>query len=199
MSNSTKKRNTKPKKPDLLNPDEWVDKHGDYLFSLALSQLRNHADAENVVQETFLSALQSHANFLGKSNERTWLTGILKYKIIDCIRNSYNEVPITCVQEDAEKEINSFFAKDNHHKKQPSDWPAQAHELIENQEFREVLRDCMGNLTRSAYDAFHLREINNLKSDEVCKILNISKGNFWVLLHRARLRLQKCLEINWFD
>ena len=70
------------KKSPTVNPDEWVDKYGDYLFNVALSQLRNHVDAENVVQETFLSALQSHSKFLGKSNEKTWLTGILKYKII---------------------------------------------------------------------------------------------------------------------
>ena len=119
--------------------------------------------------------------------------------IIDCIRNSYKEAPLTNIREDAEKDINAFFDEDNHHKKQPTDWSAKPHELIEKQEFQNVLHNCMENLPKPANDAFHLREIENLKSKEICNILNITKANFWVLLHRARLRLRKCLEINWFD
>lgn len=199
MKSSTKKTNFDHATCNSLNPEEWVDKYGDYLFNLALTQLRNHVEAENVVQETFLAALKSKSKFSGKSHEKTWLTGILKHKIIDYIRNTYNQVPMTDVLEDSEKDIDRFFDNDNHHVKQPSKWAAQPHEIIENKEFLGVLRDCMGNLPKSAYDAFNLREIKNLKSKEICEILNITKTNFWVLLHRARLRLRKCLEINWFD
>ena len=109
MGNAAKETNFRNKSPHTLNPEDWVDKYGDYLFNVALSQLRNHVEAENVVQETFLAALQSHSKFLGKSNEKTWLTGILKYKIIDCIRNSYSDMPMTDFQKNSEKDINTFF------------------------------------------------------------------------------------------
>ena len=73
-------------------PDQWVELHGDYLFRFALSRLRDPKTAEDLLQETFLAALQSLDRFEGRSTERSWLTGILKHKILDHFRRSGREV-----------------------------------------------------------------------------------------------------------
>ncbi|HET9533057.1 MAG TPA: sigma factor [Blastocatellia bacterium] len=67
-------------------PESWVDRHGDVLFRYALVRVRDHAVAEELVQEALLAALQSYESFSGQSSERTWLIGILKHKITDHYR-----------------------------------------------------------------------------------------------------------------
>ncbi len=80
------------KKERLSSPENWVDQHGDYLFRYALLRLRNREVAEEVVQETFLAALQARDKFNGQSSEKTWLVGILKHKVIDHFRRTSKEV-----------------------------------------------------------------------------------------------------------
>ncbi|NIR14014.1 MAG: hypothetical protein GWN86_08695, partial [Desulfobacterales bacterium] len=69
-----------------LDPEAWVDQYGDYLYRYAISRIHEPAVAEDLVQETLLAALQGKEGFKGRSSEKTWLTGILKYKIVDYIR-----------------------------------------------------------------------------------------------------------------
>ena len=181
-----------------LNPEQWVDNHGNYLFRFALARLRNSELAENVVQETFLAALKAHKTFSGKSSERTWLVGILKHKIIDHLRQSYREKPITDLQSE-ERAINDFFDQEEHLKKTPSHWIPEVHILTENAEFWEAFEDCLKKLPKATADAFALKEIDNVTSKEICKLLEITTTNLWVMLHRARLHLRQCLEKNWFE
>jgi RNA polymerase sigma-70 factor (ECF subfamily) len=175
-----------------------VDRFGNYLYNFAIGRLRNHQNAENVVQETFLAALHSQDRFSGESSERTWLTSILKHKIVDFMRKSYRERPVSELQ-DPELGIDQFFDQTNRHKKLPSKWLPDPDKLLENKEFWEVFRDCMDKLPSLINDAFSLKEIEQMGSTEICKILNITLANYWVLLHRARLQLRQCLEGNWFE
>ena len=69
---------------------EWVDQYGDSLFRYALSRIRNREVAEDLVQETFLAALQSYDQFQGKSTVLTWLTGILRHKVVDHQRLTFS-------------------------------------------------------------------------------------------------------------
>jgi len=181
-----------------IDPEKWVDEHGDYLFRFALSRLRNPDIAENVVQETLLAALTAKKNFSGRSTERTWLIGILKHKIIDYFRKKYKEIPVTDLQSD-EQAINSFFDHTEHPNNLPTNWLPNPRELAGNGEFWEVLEECLGKLPKATADAFSLREIDEMKTDEICKLLGISSTNLWVMLYRARLQLRGCLEENWFE
>ena len=70
------------------DPSVWVDAHGDYLYRYALMRVRDTAVAEDLVQETLLAALQSRHAYAGRSAERTWLTGILKHKLVDHFRRA---------------------------------------------------------------------------------------------------------------
>lgn len=68
----------------------------------------------------------------------------------------------------------------------------------EQREFIAVVRRCLTKLPANQADAFALREFNDVSRDEICKVLHISSTNYWVLLHRARLVIRRCLERNWF-
>lgn len=185
-----------PEKNSLSNPDRWVDLYGDYLYRFALSRLRDSHQAENVVQETFCAALEARKAFFGRSSERTWLTGILKHKIIDSFRQRYRESPVTDLEANDEA-VNSFFDIAGHPKQYPSDWYPEPYQMLENKEFWAIFRSCLEKLPRATRDCFILREMENTSSKEICRILNISPSNFWVMMHRARLQLSHCLETNW--
>ena len=176
-----------------------MELHGDYLYRFALGRLRNSELAENLVQETFLAALQSYQRFMGKSTERTWLVGILKHKMMDHFRRKYREISVTDLEADENAAINEFFDQTEHLKKQPANWQPLPRQLLENGEFWTALEQCLGKLSTSCAQAFSLREIDGLASKEVCKVLGIASTNLWVLLHRARLQLRQCLEIHWFE
>jgi len=69
---------------------------------------------------------------------------------------------------------------------------------IEQKEFYEILERCKQKLADLLNAVFTLKYLEEKESDEICKELNISSSNYWVLLHRARLKIRQCLEENWF-
>lgn len=185
-------------KNDSMNPEAWVDEHGDALYSFALSRLNNPATAEDVVQETFLAALKTDGGFSGKSSIRTWLIGILKHKIVDLIRKESRELPIDEIETlDAPEE--EFFDRKGRWRVAPADWQINPEKILEQKEFMEVLSACLEHLPDRLRRLFILRELENQESEEICKVLNISSTNLWVMFYRARMRLRNCLTQNWFD
>lgn len=185
---------------EFTNPNQWVDLYSDDLYCYALKFIPQPDQAENLVQETFLSALKNYSNFQGKSSEKTWLIGILKHKITDHLRTKYREVPASSLINE-NMHIEDFFdqQRDGHLKKEPGHWEFNPSALAENKEFLEILNDCLSRLPEKSAQAFSLREIESINSDEICKVLGVSSTNLWVLLHRARIQLRQCLEINWFE
>ena len=181
----------------------WVDQHGDYLFKYAVFRLRDSSAAEDAVQETFLAALKAYEKFEGRGSERTWLVGILKHKIADHFRRLTREAPLG-QEEDEGPEHPEFFTRTdewtNHWNADyaPSDWHSTPAELIERSDFRRVFNDCLSPLPKRTASAFTLREVDGLTSEEICEMLSIKVNNLWVMLHRARLHLRNCLELNWF-
>lgn len=180
-----------------LDPERWLNEHGDYLFRYALLRLQDSGLAEDMVQETFLAALHARAHFANQSSERTWLAGILKHKIIDHLRRRYRERPTDDV-ESLKNSINEFFDQTGHMKAISTDWAADPSKTFERKEFREILEHCLSELPPRLSAAFSLREIDGLSSEEICKALNISTSNLHVMLYRTRNHLRQCLEMNWF-
>ena len=165
-----------------------------YLLRYAQLQLRERHAAEDAVQETLVAALAGEGSFSGRSKLRTWLTGILKHKIIDAIRRSSREVQ-RASEEGAE--IESLFDERGHWREFPPAWSDPDAALSEKQFFAK-LEECLRNLPERAARAFMMREHMGLETDEICKELAITPTNCWVLLHRARLALRECLQVNWF-
>ena len=163
-----------------------------YLLRYATLQLRDAAAAEDAVQETLLAALAGEASFGGRSNLRTWLTGILKHKIVDAIRRTSRET--TALSED---EFDALFDERGHWIEMPQAWP-DPDAALDQKEFLRVLEDCLAKLPAKTSQAFMLREHMGLETTEICKELAVTPTHVWVLLHRARHALRLCLEMNWF-
>jgi RNA polymerase sigma-70 factor (ECF subfamily) len=194
-----------------IDPGLWVDQHGDYLYRFAHFRVRDEAVAEDLVQETLLAALQSRENYAGRGSERTWLTGILKHKIVDHFRkvaklNQFNSI------EGEEFEHNELFMQegewtghwvaalnpDKADELGPIEWNTNPAAMLEQGEFWETFKKCLSPLPPRIASAFTMREVDGLETDEICNILGISANNLWVMLHRARTQLRRCLEVNWF-
>ncbi|MGB7208500.1 MAG: sigma-70 family RNA polymerase sigma factor [Pyrinomonadaceae bacterium] len=186
-----------------INPASWVDEHGDVLFRFAVMRLRDESLAEDMVQETLLSAIQSLKSYGGKSTERTWLTGILKHKIIDYYRKNSRQVQITDEDTDLSS-VDYFFEREdawNGHwaiPLRPVDPEQSPEQVIERSEFWDVMNGCLSSLPARVANVFTLREMDGLTSDEICDVLSLSASNFWVIMHRARMQLRRCVEIKWF-
>jgi RNA polymerase sigma-70 factor (ECF subfamily) len=181
------------------DPSTWVDEHSDALFRFALLRVKDANVAEDLVQETFLSALKGIDRFKGGSSLRTWLVGILKHKIIDHFRKGRPEVlssDLSTMENETEEER---FDREHQRENKPSEWGGTPAKLLENKEFWSAFVQCLDGLPENHRRAFSLREIDGVKGDEICKILGITSTNLWVILHRARGKLRNCLEINWFN
>ena len=178
-----------------------VEAHRPYLLRYAMLQLRDATAAEDAVQETLLAALQSGARFAGRSSVRTWLTGILKHKIIDHVRRQARErrleAPDDEPAEGGHDLADAHFSEDGHWADFPDDWPAPDKSL-ENAQFWRVFETCIQVMPERAARVFVMREVMELSTEEICKALGITATNCWVMLHRARLALRECLEIKWF-
>jgi RNA polymerase sigma-70 factor (ECF subfamily) len=179
------------------NVNDWLNDHGDYLYRFALARLRDPHQAEDAVQETMLAAIKSDS-FEGDSSARTWLTGILKHKIIDLQRKQIREQPLSdLIDLDAsDTSMDDFFDKSGHwlDKPQTLDMPENA---LEQKQFLSILSSCMDKLPAKLAAIFMMRDVHEVDNENICKELDITATNAWVMLYRARMGLRKCLEINW--
>ncbi len=174
---------------------DWLNQHGDYLYRFALARLRDPHQAEDVVQETFLAAIKS-PSFAEQSAPRTWLTGILKHKIIDIMRKSVREIAASDLMDDEDANMDDFFNEKGHWTDKPQAWGMPT-DALEQKQFLGVLQTCMDKLPAKSAQLFLMRDVQETDNEEICKELNISATNAWVMLYRARMGLRKCLEINW--
>jgi RNA polymerase sigma-70 factor (ECF subfamily) len=185
-----------------LDPLTWLDRYGDYLYYYAFSRLRSVEAAEDVVQETLMAALKSSDTFAGNSSEKSWLTGILKHKIMDHLRKvfrekSFNEAEILSGDLDTGFTGSGKWKGHWDIEQGPVDWGKDPARLLEQKEFMEVLEMCLEKLPPHFAGVFILYQIEKIPTQEICKELEITPTNVWVILHRCRRQLRRCLEVNW--
>ena len=178
-----------------------LDQHRGYLLRVARLQLRDEALAEDVVQETLLAAL-SGSGFSGKSSLRTWLTGILKHKIVDAIRRKQREPTVASTFGDLDSELDiedldGLFRENGGWETKPTDW-GDPDAALSRREFMDIMNLCLEKLPPNTARVFVMREVMELETDEICKELTINANNLWVILYRARMALRQCLEETWF-
>jgi len=178
-----------------------LDQHRGYLLRVARLQLRDEALAEDVVQETLLAAL-SGGGFSGKSTLRTWLTGILKHKIVDAIRRKQREPTVASAFGDVDSELDiedfdGLFKDNEAWETRPAEW-GDPDAALSRRQFFDILDVCLEKLPPNTARVFMMREVMELETDEICKELAITANNLWVILYRARMSLRECLERNWF-
>ena len=184
-----------PQTPDFRGQIESLRP---YLLRYASLQLRHPEAAEDAVQEALLAALAAgETAFGGRSNLRTWLTGILKHKIVDAIRRQSRERPAQEFDRDAETEFDALFDERGHWQETPEAWE-QPEGALQQKQFLAALEACLRDLPERTARVFMMREHLGLDTSEICKELGITATHCWVMLHRARMALRLCLEMNWF-
>jgi len=169
-----------------------VERERPYLLRYASLQLRDAQAAEDAVQDTLLAALAGESGFGQRASLRTWLTGILKHKIIDAIRRTSREAPAA-----GEDEFEALFDERGHWIEMPAAW-ANPDASLDQKRFFAALELCLARLPVKTAQTFMMREHMGLETDEICKELAITATHCWVLLYRARMALRECLTKEWF-
>ncbi len=175
-----------------------LEAHRKYLQRYALFHLRDPSLAEDAVQDALIAALAQRDQFQGRSQLRTWLTGILKHKIIDLTRSRGRELPADAfpLGEDDESSAGSFNAKGKW-VDPPADW-GMPDAALESSQFWRVYQECCQRMSKRDALVFSMREVMGLSSEEICKTIEITTTNLHVILFRARLSLRSCMTKNWF-
>lgn len=197
-------------KKHTCNPSEWVKNYSDELFRFALIRVDDRHEAEDLVQETFYSALKSVKRFRGDSTEKTWLYNILSNKIVDHYRKNKNRTYSSSelLNEDEKNEegfYDRFFKKTGMFAghwtddAKPGRWGENFKDHLESKEFLEILKDCIISLPEKWASVFRMKHFMDKESKEICKELEITSSNFWVIIHRTKLQLRSCLENNWIN
>lgn len=179
-----------------------IQGHRPYLLRYALAQLRDAQLAEEAVQEALVAALESIGSFGGKSTLRTWLTSILRFKVIDLQRRAVAErsrfEPADFAAEAGDEGwMDELFGADGHWRLAPSAW-GDPEAALEQRRFWEAFEKCLDRLPPAGGRVFFKREILGEETETICKDEGITPSNCWVILHRARLGLRQCLEASWF-
>lgn len=178
----------------VLDPESWVDAHGDALFRLALRRVRDTAIAEDLVQETLLAAMQNVESKIQISSERAWLIGILRHKVLDHFRRSSRDQKLYDASVDP---ADPCFDGHGRWSMAPGDW-GTPEKSLEQDEFWSAFNLCIDALPQNLRTTFALREFDGIGSEELSKALGTTKNNLWVMLSRARQRLRNCLDSHWF-
>lgn len=155
------------------------------VYAMALSFLRNEADAEDVAQEAFLKAFRSLAGFRGDAKFGTWLVSI-----------TLNEARSRIRRRDAVKMESLDEPQDDEGHSSPAllrDWKEIPSEALERKEVRSLLQKAITSLPQIYREVFQLRDIEQLSVNEAAQALGITVSSVKVRLHRARMMLQKNL------
>ena len=192
--------NNKPSgEKTVLNPGQWVDDHGDYLYNYAWVRVQSKETTEDLVQETFISAWKARDAFRGESSELTWLLSILKRKVIDyyrkkSTRKEFSEAHFSKPFQDAEGAEGHWIME-----RAPKDWEKATHAPTRQEEFQQIMAFCLSLLPEKWRAVFVLKVMEEINSDDVCKEIGCTSSNLWVILHRARLKMRECIEKKWLQ
>lgn len=179
-----------------LNPGAWVTNYGDLLYAYTYRRIQNREQAEDIVQDVFLSAWKSRDSFDQSIAEKSWLFVICQRKIIDFFRRRSNRATVALEIDESDT---ALFFDDGHLR--PAYRPSRSWDIdmdvVVQKEFFSVLRDCASKLRQMQEQVFSLKYLNDLESDEICSLLDITDSNYWVLMHRAKIQIRTCMERNW--
>jgi len=174
------------------------------LYRMALTQLKNVAAAEDATQETLLAAIEKAESFERRSSLRTWLFSILRFKILDVMRDQSKArrrdsgLPVeqAIADDDDTGTFDTLFDESGCWADTKDVW-TNPHTVAERDAFFKVLEVCMTRLPARTSRAFLMREWLELEPPEICREFGISQGNLRILLYRARMQLRHCLDLHW--
>lgn len=172
----------------------WAKVYTNELFSWAYYKTSDKKIAEDLVQDTFLVAIESFEKFKGNSSPKTWLFSILNHKIVDFYRKPPREISFEAGNASVFFDENENWQKDQ----VPKLWKEEEIHLLDDETFRTILYNCLQNLAQRTYICVFATYLEEKETKLICQELNISATNYWQILHRAKLQLRKCIESNAF-
>lgn len=181
-----------------LWPEKWALHYWRAMYNYAYMRTGDSHTAQDIVQDTFLSALSSQQGFKGLSSEKTWLYSILKHRIIDHYRRRGRSRIVTY------SSLAKYSPEDNN----DGSWIENViedgsvpspEEKTETEEFLTLIDDCLSRLPERQAAVFRMKSIEDIPAEQICSALGITAANYWVLLHRARAGLKECIKSKWFN
>lgn len=167
-----------------------IEPYEQRLYNLALRITGNREDAEDVLQDTLLNALEHLHEFRGESAFGTWLYRIAMHNSFRILRKRRGSEVVSLEDLIAER------GEDNEeplpHPEFVAEW-RDPEEIAERNEIRRILDEAIQQLPESYRAVFLLRDVEGLSTKETAKVLGISEGNVKVKLLRARLKLREIL------
>jgi RNA polymerase sigma factor (sigma-70 family) len=184
-----------PKAEQTIDTSTWVDDYSDMLYNFSVTRVNDHEMAKDLVQDTFVSAINGLDNFQGKSTVKTWLFSILKRKIIDHWRKqeSRQTRPMSALGTDSETGESKIIERQN------KGAVSEIEINYDNKELRAAIMGCIQDLPDKWKGIVIDKLVEEKKSEEVCKEHEITASNLWVIIHRAKVQLRDCLELKWFN
>jgi RNA polymerase sigma-70 factor (ECF subfamily) len=179
---------TRLRAEDAKAYEELVRAYSPRLLAVARRMLRNEEEARDAVQEAFVSAFRGIGSFQGDARLSTWLHRIAVNASLMRLR-SRRRKPETSIEE-----LLPGFLEDGHHANAPQPWQAGAQELVERSEVRGAVRQAIDRLPDTHRNVLLLRDIEELDTAEVARVLEISEGAVKTRLHRARVALREQLD-----
>lgn len=170
-----------------MNPTAWLAKYGDLLFYIALKGCGRRETAEDLVQDTLLSAIEARHSLENRTwnGVRAWLCAILRNKLKDHYRKA-------STRKEAYFHESGEWTGHWTDEASPQQWEPSA--LLQEKELREKLDECIAQLAPQAGRAVRMREFAGLSAEKTAAALGVTRDNLYVILFRARLALRSCLE-----
>ena len=181
-------------------PHLWVDQYADYLFAYACLRIDDKELARDLVQDTFLGALERLDKFDRQCHEKTWLTAILKNKIFDVYRKKSSGLNRQILSDERAVVTDEFFDPESGHWNDehcPASFAIEQTDALQNKEFQGVLQSCMKKLPPLWASVFTMKHMDDESSETICTELRLTSSNYWVIIHRSKVQLRSCLQKNW--
>jgi RNA polymerase sigma-70 factor, ECF subfamily len=180
---------TRAKAGELDAFEALTNRYEQRVYSLALRMLRQEQDAEDVTQQTFLSAVENLDGFRGDASFATWLLRIATHAALKVIRKRSGLDTVSLEQ--ATEEADSYGTIP--HPEYIADWRQSPEQLVQKNEIQRLLDDALAKLDEKHRLVFLLRDVEGLSVKETAEALGLSEANTKVRLLRARLQLRELL------
>jgi len=186
----TKRELTSEETPELIQAaregdhqaqSQLVSMYSGRIYNLGLRMLRNSEDAEDMLQETFITAFQKLGAFQGKSSFYTWIYRIATNIALGKLRQQAKFKVSYSIQE---PEFENLYGM------KISDWPEYVETKVTDEEFKIALKVGLDDLDEKYRSVFVLRDLEGLSTAKTAEILDLSESNVKVRLMRARLFLR---------
>lgn len=176
------------KKQDEQSVVDLIDKYQGRIYNLAISILRNEADAEEITQDVFMTVYQKIDSFKGDSAFFSWIYRICVNACLMRLRNRKRTDAVSI------EEFMPVFTEEGRHASEIGDWSREVERRVLNRELGDVLRTFIAELSEKYRVVLVLSDVEGLSNEETANILGLTIPAVKSRLHRARLYLRERLE-----